>query len=234
MKIELHLHTKESSHCGQVPAQDALREYHRRGYGAVVITDHYSRREAGFWPYSHHRERVDGFLKGYRAAKELEQELGVVVLLGAELRFDESNENDYLVYGLDEEFFYSHPELEDLRFEDFLAILPETALLYQAHPFRNGNTVVDPKHLFGIEVFNGHSGHDSRNLIALSWARLHRLHAISGSDAHRPHILCSGGILADREVKSSADLVEVLREDAYALINKNVLDPEYWDGTQSS
>ena len=232
MKIELHLHTKESSKCGKVSAEDALTEYHRRGYEAVVITDHYSRSAANNWEYTNHREMVDAFLKGYRTAKRVGEKLGILVLLGAELRFDQSNANDYLVYGLDEDFFYDHPELTELRLSEFLKILPETALLYQAHPFRNGITVTDPKRLFGIEVFNGHSGHDSRNAIALAWARLHHLHAISGSDAHHPHTLCSGGIIADRRVESSQDLVEVLREDAYCLMNRNVLDPLHQDKYQ--
>ena len=229
MKIELHLHTKESSNCGKVSAEEALREYHRRGYGAVVITDHYSQSAAALKDCATHEERVERFLKGYRTAKAIGETLGVCVLLGAELRFDASNANDYLVYGLKEEFFFEHPELRDLRFSEFLKIKPENALVYQAHPFRNGITVTDPKRLFGIEVFNGHSGHDSRNCIALAWARLHRLHAISGSDAHHPHTLCSGGILADRPVTSMDELVEVLREDAYCLINRNVLDPLHWD-----
>lgn len=36
----------------------------------------------------------------------------------------------------------------------------------QAHPFRNGLKIVDPKHLDGIETYNGNPRHDSRNEIA--------------------------------------------------------------------
>ena len=229
MLIELHLHTDESSNCGKVKAEDAIREYARRGYGAVVITDHFSRVNFSKLRYTDDRERVDCFLKGYRTAKAVGESLGVKVLLGAEMRFDASNANDYLFYGADEQFFYDNPHMDEWRFSEFLERKPEGSLVYQAHPFRNGITVTDPKRLFGVEVFNGHSGHDSRNAIALSWARLHRLHAISGSDAHHPHTLCSGGILTNRDVNSMEELLEVLRADEYSLVTNNALDPKYWD-----
>ena len=70
MLIELHLHTDESSNCGKVKAEDAIREYARRGYGAVVITDHFNRGNFSKLNYTNDRQRVDCFLKGYRTAKE--------------------------------------------------------------------------------------------------------------------------------------------------------------------
>lgn len=229
MKIEMHLHTAESSSCGKVSAEDALQEYARRGYDGVVITDHFSKWNFSNLSFESPRDKVDFFLKGYRAAKAAGEALGVKVFLGAELRFDKSNSNDYLFYGADEAFFYENPQLEQLSFSEFLKLQPENTLLYQAHPFRNGITITDPKKLFGIEVFNGHVGHNSRNSVALTWARLHKLHAISGSDAHYPHALCTGGIVTDREVETMAELVEVLREDAYALLTKNPLDTAFWE-----
>lgn len=227
MKIELHLHTAESSKCSKVGAEQIIREYHRCGYGAVVITDHYAR---GTFekPDVSGLDKTERFLRGYREAKKWGDELGVKVFLGAELRFSASNANDYLCYGLDEEFFYEHCDLDIMRLSDFERIKPAKALLYQAHPFRNGITVTDPKRLFGIEVFNGHVGHDSRNSIALQWARLHKLHAISGSDSHHRSTLCNGGIITNEDVLSMDDLLKVLRTDSYALFNKNVLDSLHW------
>lgn len=34
-------------------------------------------------------------------------------------------------------------------------------LFYQAHPFRNSMKITNPELLDGIEVYNGHPGHDS-------------------------------------------------------------------------
>lgn len=227
MKIELHLHTAETSKCGNVCAKDIIKEYHKCGYGAVVITDHYAASTFDK-PKVFGEEKAERFLKGYREAKKWGDELGVKVFLGAELRFAASNANDYLCYGLDEDFFYEHCDMDLGRLGDFEKIKPEKALLYQAHPFRNGITVVDPKRLFGVEVFNGHVGHDSRNSIALQWARMHKLHAISGSDSHHVSTLCNGGIISNEDVETMDDLLKILRTDNYALFNRNVLDSLHW------
>ncbi len=40
---ELHLHTKESSSCSQIPAKEMIQEYKKQGYSTIVITDHCSK-----------------------------------------------------------------------------------------------------------------------------------------------------------------------------------------------
>ena len=40
---ELHMHTKESSSCSQVPAKRMIEEYKKKGYSTIVITDHCSK-----------------------------------------------------------------------------------------------------------------------------------------------------------------------------------------------
>ena len=39
-KIELHLHTKYSSGCGQMSAQELISGYKAAGYAGIVVTDH--------------------------------------------------------------------------------------------------------------------------------------------------------------------------------------------------
>ena len=226
LKIETHVHTSESSHCGHVPGARVAEAYAAAGYGAVVVTDHYNTANLSF------REKkglskTDFFLAGYRAVKEAGEKLGLRVFLGVELRFSRSNENDYLVYGLDEKFFADNPDVDEMKFSEFLNIKPENALLYQAHPFRNGMTVTDPKRLFGMEVFNGHEGHDSRNAVALTWAKHFGLHPIAGSDAHFEEALCRGGILTDRDVNCMDELVMILKAEEYAVFNRNLYDKKW-------
>lgn len=40
---ELHLHTKESSSCSEIIAQDMIKAYQAKGYSTIVITDHCSK-----------------------------------------------------------------------------------------------------------------------------------------------------------------------------------------------
>ena len=92
------------------------------------------------------------------------------------------------------------------------------ALIYQAHPFRNNMMVTDPSLLFGVETWNAHPKHPSRNDLAELWAQRYALHRISGSDIHHAAHLPSGGILTDTPITTVEELLAVLRSDAYTLI----------------
>ena len=128
-----------------------------------------------------------------------------------EIRFDE-NGNDYLVFGVTEEFLRSHPEIINMTAGEFSALSRQEGLLfYQAHPFRNGMTVTDPKLLDGIESYNGHLNHDSRNDIAMIWAEKHHLLQSSGSDYHDPGREARGGILVPERIRTQEELLKVLR-----------------------
>jgi predicted metal-dependent phosphoesterase TrpH len=100
---------------------------------------------------------------------------------------------------------------------EFGAFARENGILfYQAHPFRNGITVVPPEALFGIEVLNTHPRHDSRNDIALAWAEKYGLHKIAGSDCHQTCDVGTSAIVTDETVRSVEDLVYVLKNDLFS------------------
>ena len=82
-------------------------------------------------------------------------------------------------------------------------------------------TVVDPKYLDGIEVYNGNDAHDSRNPIAEIWAERFSLIKTSGSDYHRPIHKANSGILTEHEIKTADELVATLRSGKYELIKGN-------------
>ena len=117
----MHFHTKNTSNCANVKAEVAVEEYIKAGYDGIVVTDHLS--PSTFMKYGREllswKKKVDFFLRGYKAAKETANGR-IQVLLGMELRFNKSEgENDYLVYGITEEFLYSHPELLHLNSKKF-------------------------------------------------------------------------------------------------------------------
>ena len=215
---ETHCHTDESSRCGKVPGAEAARMYKEAGYAGIVITDHfnsYTFDKAGLKTWE---EMIAHHMAGYRAAKALEDE-DFTVLYGLELRFEAENDNDYLVYGADEDYLRAHPFLcyQD-SYEDFYCRAKEEGLIvFQAHPFRNRIQVVNPDCVDGIEVFNGNFRHDSRCEIALEWAKKYRLPMLSGSDFHQTADLAHGGIVTDRPIRTMADFLSVLREQRYAL-----------------
>ena len=144
-------------------------------------------------------------------------QLFVNILFGAELRFN-GNNNDYLVFGLTKEFLYEHPDIFDLHAEKFHNLAKENNMLFiQAHPFRNWMMVIEPKMVDGVEVFNGHFGHDSRNEIADMWAEKYNLIKTSGTDYHYITSPANGGIFTEEEITDMGQLVEILKSGNYEL-----------------
>ena len=212
---DLHIHTSESSACGETCAADIVARYKGLGYDGIVITDHVgesSLRNRG----ETYDEKITDVLKGNRAAKALEDE-NFTVILGMELRFRE-NDNDYLVYGIDEDFLRRVNLTEFEKPADFVAVAKENNLaFFQAHPFRDGMTVLNPTILDGVEVYNGHGGHDSRNDIALAWAKKFGVRMISGSDFHYVSKAEPGGVYFEERHMDSKAVAKALLENRYTL-----------------
>lgn len=220
-KYELHAHTAECDLAARLSARELVRLYKNAGYDGIVITDHYF--ELFFrWFRDElhgltHPQQMNRWLKGYLTAREEGERIGFTVLPGAEVRFN-GCPNDYLLYGLEADFFHSAPRLNELEsVAQLLPILPEEVCVVQAHPFRDGMVVQTPEALFGIEVFNG--GTDKfRNALARQFAEHYSLAQISGSDIHGIDALAKGGILTEHRISSPEDLRRVLRSGDYDII----------------
>ena len=127
--------------------------------------------------------------------------------------------DDYLVFGMPDELAMDNMRLFAMKPKESSALANENGFLfYQAHPFRNGMTVCRPDILYGIEVHNGHPGHDSRNDIALEWAEKYGLHKISGSDCHFAEGVGKAGIITREDILTDEALVNVLKSGNYELI----------------
>ena len=212
--FDTHIHTSESSECGQVAAADVVARYKTLGYDGIVITDHMQHIIDRFG--GTYEENVDRFLDGYHTAKSLADD-SFKVILGMELRFLE-NDNDYLVYGFDEEFLYSRDLAHIPTLEDFMPIAKENNLaIFQAHPFRTGMFIKKPGIVDGIEVYNGHGNHDSRNDIAMIWAEKYGLRKLSGSDFHGVITMEPGGVYFEDEINDSKDVAKALLAGRYSL-----------------
>ncbi len=218
MKIDLHVHTSELSLCGQLPAEEIIKIYKGSGYDGVVITNHFNLDTAMHFERHGISDYIGHYRHGFELARTAGEKYGLKVFFGYEIRFNE-NMNDYLVYGMPDSFADGYKDLFAMKARDFSALARENGFLfYQAHPFRNGMTVTNPALLYGIEVHNGHPGHDSRNDIALAWAEKYGLHRISGSDCHFAAGAATAGIITRSDVNTTEELVEALRNDDYEII----------------
>lgn len=217
--FEMHLHTDEVSRCANIPAKQIAELYLTTNYKGIVVTDHMNGSTFSKEPYKSASwdEKIDHFLEGYKILKE-ELNDKMVVILGMEINFYES-ENDYLVYGITEEFLRNNGDLMAYSPEDFSTLCKENGLLFlQAHPFRRGLTVEDWEILDGYEVFNGNPRHHSCNEIAEQWAKYHNKSIVtSGSDFHEVEDLAHGGVIFNNEIKTNDDLLRELKARNYTL-----------------
>ena len=205
MKIEMHTHTSEASPCANVSAKEIPSLYRQAGYDAIVITDHYCK-----WAQERSgAQTADAyaqyFLNGYRTAKAAGDQIGFPVLLGAEANLPGSP-NDYLLYGITEEFILKHPNLHEMILEELYALCrKEHILLLQAY-------------LDGAESYNGNPRHNNQNKLAAEWTGKHHMIQSSGSDFHELEDVAKGGIETSTPVTDTRALYQVLRSGNYKLL----------------
>ena len=216
---ETHVHTSEVSRCGRVPAAEVVRRYIEAGYNGIVVTDHINRSTFRDIADADWDEQVTFFLTGYHAAAETAAALDpdFRVFFGAELRID-GMDNDYLLFGVTEDFLRAHPTLMEMDFAGMADCVHEAGiLLVQAHPFREDMTVVDWNLLDGIEAENGNPSHESNNPIAAAWADRHGLLKTSGNDYHGDWGEKQFGIRTAEPLRDMAHLLDVLQSRQYEL-----------------
>lgn len=225
--IETHCHTDETSNCGRMPAAEAVKLYHSLGYSGMMISDHLHnytfRTLKKSVPNPTWEEKVEFFLKGYKAAlKEAEKYNDFKVYLGAELRFDK-NDSDYLIFGLSEDKLLKMDGIIEMRPEKGLELVKFLGCaVVQAHPFRDDCVVLKPGICAGVEVYNGHST-DSRNDIALEWAKKFGFIMTSGTDFHGGGIP-NGGIFSDCLPTDENELRDLILSGNFELNTNGEID----------
>ncbi|MBR5280489.1 MAG: transposase [Clostridia bacterium] len=219
-KYELHVHTAECDPYATLSGAEIVRRYHDAGYHGIVITDHYFDLFHQWFQEELcdcHQTIMDRYLRGYYAARNEGEKIGLTVLPGAEVRLD-SCPNDYLIYGLEADDFYRLPLLHrQENLSALIATLPKDVCVVQAHPFRNNMSVQNPAPLFGLEVYNSHT-ESFRNELAHRYAVHYDKAMTSGSDFHSENDTAKGGILTDQVIASPKDLISVLRSGNYRLV----------------
>ena len=182
-RIELHAHTSPASSCGRATPEEVIRAYHKIGFDGIAIENHFI-----FQSDCDKASYIDRFLDDFYRADACGKELGIKVYLGAEIRFTE-NVNDYLVFGVNRELLELIYDLLPYGLENFRKELKmPDSLLIQAHPRRDNMTEVDLSLLDGVEIFNMHPNHNSRNgLTGVAVEKAGVNIVTAGSDFHHPN-----------------------------------------------
>ncbi len=212
-KVELHAHTSPMSPCADFTPQEVIERYAAIGFSAVAITNHFCQYSFG----NVSKEKVlSRFLTDYENAKSAAEKHGMKALLGMEIRFPENN-NDYLIFGINEDEI---DRLYELTKTDYISFYKEFKnaknVIIQAHPFRDGMVLADPEYLDGIETFNMHPNHNAKISLAVQCAKKHP-HFITtcGTDFHHNSHEGLGGILSKTVPNDSIELAALLKSRDY-------------------
>lgn len=213
-KTELHAHTNPASPCSDFSPADVIQRYAELGFDSIVISNH-------FYPgmrFLDNKEKcIKAFLKDFDESQNLGMAFGINVILGCELRFTE-NLNDYLVFGIDRDFLGFAFDSMNQGLENFSkSFRSDNTLIVQAHPYRDGMTLVPAELLDGIEVFNMHPWQNSRIALAAKYAHEHNLTVTCGSDFHHEGHQGMTALLTRTEMKTSHDIAKVLKSRDYLI-----------------
>lgn len=216
-KYDIHVHTAESSRCGDLKAAEIVNTYKALGYDGICITDHLHDFFISIMDCCDDWQRcMDRFMHGYRMAKEAGDAADLDVIFGIELRFTD-NDNDFLVFGVDEAWLRANPYVCHMRHVDFFHAFGDQALILQAHPFRGGHPILTDC-LHGIELINTNRRYDNHNDAALELALTHPvLLPVCGSDTHKPGDAGRAALLFPHRIRDSYDMKSAVETRSYTL-----------------
>ena len=219
-KIERHLHTNHVSKCGHLSAAEIVKGYADAGYSALIVTDHYNRTTFDFLGIDPAApgDKLTPFLDGYRRVREEAEKVGIRVFRGAELRFDECD-NDYLFYGWLDDVLAEPEEVFRMGIAGFAPMARAAGgLIIQAHPYRRSCTPAIARYLDGVEVRNMNPRHDSHNDRAEAYAEEYGLIRTSGSDCHRTEDIGLGGIVTNYLPSDVLSMTRLIRSRRFELL----------------
>lgn len=204
MLIDLHAHSSGISRCCQIPFEQVLKQTLDYGMDGIVLTNHYQR---SYVENGHVDDFVERYLAEFFAAEQYGKEIGCKVFFGIEVTTERYPNVHMLVYGVDPGFLRRHPCIFDCTQKElFELVKADNGVLIQAHPFRNGTTVLDTDYLDGVEI-NCHPLYgNSYSKELLRIAQKNHLIVTCGGDFHADTYHPKCGMFLPDTIKDHNDL----------------------------
>ena len=218
-KYETHLHTFPVSRCAKAGIRESLAFYKQLGYDGVFVTNHFLDGNINIDKDLPYEEKLRFYVSDYEEGLQIGKELGIKVFFGVELSYLGT---DFLVYGLNKEWFLAHPEIMDMERSAELAFLMESgALVIQAHPYREAGYIdhirLFPRHVHGVEVVNA-AQPELPNTMAKIYAQQYGLIEFAGSDNHSAgNAKALAGVCTDTPIVNEQDFVTRVKNRQIAI-----------------
>ena len=212
-RYETHMHTLPVSRCARYNVRENLEFYKSLGYDGIFITNHFLDGNINIDKTLPYEEKVEFYFSDYYEALELSKEIGIKVFLGVEISY---RGTDFLIYGLDKEWFLAHPEIMDMKKSEELPFLASHgALVVQAHPYRQDRHIdhirLFPHCIEGVETVNA-CRTELENRMADIFADAYGFVKTAGSDNHISSRLTHlAGMESDTPLVDEADFIRRVR-----------------------
>lgn len=218
-KYETHLHTYPVSACAKCDVRTNLEFYKNMGYDGVFITNHFLDGNINVDKNMPYEQKINFYFSDYEAASDISAQIGIKVFLGVEFSYKGT---DFLVYGLDKDWFLAHPEIMDMKkSEQLYYFMSESALVIHAHPFREAGYIdhirLFPRCVHGVEIINA-CRTDFENDRAKDYADNYNLLYFAGSDNHiafKQKFL--SGVSFDTPIEDEQDFVNRIKNNEYGI-----------------
>lgn len=218
---ETHCHTSPVSKCAKSTVRETLEFYRSMGYEGVFITNHFLDGNINTDRSLPYEERLRFYFSDYENAVRIGREIGISVFLGLELTYAGT---DFLIYGLNQDWFFSHPEIEGMKKSQELELLKNAgALIIQAHPFREASYIdhirLFPRHVHGVEIVNANRS-EFENKQAENYANSYGLLSVAGSDLHCVTQKRLAGIMTDTPLIDERDFCQRILSGDFSIFTK--------------
>ncbi len=223
-RYETHLHTSPVSACAAATVREQMEFYKIKGYDGIFITNHFiDGNICCDIRGKSYEEMIEFYCSDYEEAKKLEDEIGIKAFFGVETTLGGT---DFLIYGLDKQWYLSHPEIRDMQKSDQLKFFIENgAFVVQAHPFREAGYIdhirLFPRCVHGVEIVNA-CRNSFENGMAKLYCEKYNLIKFAGSDNH-----CGAnqqrlaGVQSEEPVVSEIDFVQKAKNGQLRCFQEN-------------
>jgi hypothetical protein len=223
-RYETHMHTLPVSRCARYNVRENLEFYKSLGYDGIFITNHFLDGNINIDKSLPYEEKVKFYFSDYHEALALSDKIGIKIFLGVEISY---RGTDFLIYGLDEEWYLSHPEIMDMKKSEELPYLASHgALVVQAHPYRQDRHIdhirLFPHCIEGVETINA-CRTELENRMADIFADSYGFVKTAGSDNHIASRLNHlAGMESETPLVNEADFIKRVRNSEMKLFTLDI------------
>ena len=223
-RYDTHVHTSPVSHCARASVRETVEFYKSKGFEGIFITNHFLDGNINIGRDEPYEKKIEFYFSDYEQAVKIGEEVGLRIFLGVELSYKGT---DFLIYGLDKDWYLAHPEIMDMdKTSELRFMMEQGALVIQAHPFREAHYIdhirLYPHCVHGIETINAERT-DQCNDLGNYFADSYGFHKTAGSDNHVAGAAKRlAGMISAEPIKDEADFIRhVLADDMELFLENN-------------